>query len=108
MRSVSEKSASPSMALVVRAATSAPAPASAARRSITSSWIRVEHAALVEDSILFNFVSVGAGAKLRRCIIDKHVNIPAGETVGYDLEHDRQRFTVTEQGVVVIGRRDSF
>ena len=76
--------------------------------SILSSWIRVEHAALVKDSILFNFVSVGAGAKLRRCIVDKHVSIPAGETVGYDLERDRQRFTVTEQGVVVIGRRDSF
>ena len=76
--------------------------------SILSSWIRVEHAALVEDSILFNFVTVGAGAKLRRCIVDKHVIIPAGETIGHDLERDRQRFTVTEQGVVVVGRHDVF
>ncbi len=76
--------------------------------SILSSWIRVEHAALVEDSILFNFVTVGAGAKLRRCIVDKHVIIPAGETIGYDLDRDRQRFTVTEQGVVVVGRHDVF
>ena len=76
--------------------------------SILSSWVRVEHAALVEDSILFNFVNVGAGAKLRRCIIDKHVNIPEGETIGYDLDRDRQRFTVTEQGVFVVGRRDNF
>ena len=75
--------------------------------SILSSWIRVEHAALVEDSILFNFVTVGAGAKLRRCIVDKHVVIPAGETIGYDLDRDRQRFTVTEQGVVVVGRHDA-
>jgi glucose-1-phosphate adenylyltransferase len=76
--------------------------------SILSSWVRVEHAALVEDSIVFNYVTVGAGAKLRRCIIDKHVNIPAGETIGYDLDRDRQRFTVTEQGVVVVGRHDDF
>jgi glucose-1-phosphate adenylyltransferase len=76
--------------------------------SILSSWVRVEHAALVEDSIVFNYVTVGAGAKLRRCIIDKHVNIPAGETIGYDLDRDRQRFTVTEQGVVVVGRHDGF
>jgi glucose-1-phosphate adenylyltransferase len=76
--------------------------------SILSSWVRVEHSALVEDSILFNFVTVGADAKLRRCIIDKHVIIPAGETVGYDLDRDRQRFTVTEQGVVVVGRHDVF
>ena len=76
--------------------------------SILSSWTIVEHAALVEDSILFNFVTVGAGAKLRRCIIDKHVNIPANETIGYDLDRDRQRFTVTEKGVVVVGRHDVF
>ena len=76
--------------------------------SILSSWVRVEHAALVEDSILFNFVTVGAGAKLRRCIVDKHIIIPAGETIGHDLERDRQRFTVTEQGVVVVGRHDVF
>jgi glucose-1-phosphate adenylyltransferase len=76
--------------------------------SILSSWIRVEHAALVEDSIVFNYVTVGAGAKLKRCIVDKHVNIPPGETIGYDLERDKRRFTVTEQGVVVVGRRDSF
>ncbi len=76
--------------------------------SILSSWIRVENAALVEDSILFNFVTVGAGAKLRRCIVDKHVIIPAGETIGHDLDRDRQRFTVTEQGVVVVGRHDVF
>lgn len=74
--------------------------------SILSSWVRVEHAAQVQDSILFNYVTVGAGAKLKRCIIDKHVNIPAGETIGYDLDRDRQRFTVTEEGVVVVGRRD--
>ena len=76
--------------------------------SILSSWVRVEHAAQVEDSIVFNYVTVGAGARLRRCIIDKHVNIPAGETIGYDLEQDRQRFTVTENGVVVVGRHDHF
>jgi glucose-1-phosphate adenylyltransferase len=76
--------------------------------SILSSWVRVEHAALVEDSILFNYVTVGAGAKLKRCIVDKHVNIPAGETIGYDLERDRKRFTVSEQGVVVVGRHADF
>ena len=62
----------------------------------------------VEDSILFSNVTVGAGAKLKRCIVDKHVVIPDGETIGYDLERDRQRFTVTEKGVVVVSRRVVF
>ncbi len=78
------------------------------RHSILSARVRLEHAALVEDSILFDNVTVGAGAKLKRCIIDKHVQVPAGETIGYDLERDRQRFTVTENGVVVVGRRVDF
>ncbi len=76
--------------------------------SILSSWVRLEHASLVQDSILFNYVTVGAGAQLKRCIVDKHIQIPAGEKIGFDLERDRQRFTVTEQGVVVVGRHDRF
>ena len=78
------------------------------RHSILSAWVKVEHAALVEDSILFDNVTVGAGAKLKHCIVDKHVRIPDGETIGYDLDRDRQRFTVTGKGVVVVGRRVDF
>ena len=78
------------------------------RHSILSARVRLEHAALVEDSILFDNVTVGAGARLQRCIVDKHVEVPAGETIGYDLERDRQRFVVTENGVVVVGRRVDF
>ena len=78
------------------------------RHSILSAWVRLEHASVVEDSILFDNVTVGAGAKLKRCIVDKHVRIPEGESIGYDLERDRQRFTVSENGVVVVGRRAVF
>jgi glucose-1-phosphate adenylyltransferase len=78
------------------------------RHSILSARVRLEHAALVEDSILFSNVTVGAGAKLKRCIVDKHVQIPAGESIGYDLERDRQRFTVTDKGVVVISKNYTF
>ncbi len=76
--------------------------------SILSTWVRLQNDALVEECILFSNVTVGAGAKLKRCIVDKHVQIPDGETIGYDLERDRQRFTVTEKGVVVVGRRARF
>ena len=62
----------------------------------------------MEDSILFDRVNVGRHAKIRRAIIDKDVNIPEGCEIGFDLEHDRQRgFTISEGGVVVIGKSDS-
>ncbi len=71
-------------------------------RSILSPDVWVRPAALVEDSILFERVRVGAGARLRRCIVDKDVQVPPKETIGWDLERDRKRFTISEGGVVVV------
>ena len=76
--------------------------------SVLSRRVRVHETASVVDSVLFDHVQVGAGAKLRNCIIDKHVTIPAGEEIGYDLEKDRARFTVSENGIVVVPRRYKF
>jgi glucose-1-phosphate adenylyltransferase len=77
------------------------------RRSILSPNVRVNSFALVENSILFDGVDVGRHCRVRRAIIDKEVKIPANTTVGYDLDHDRQRgFIVTEQGVVVIAKAE--
>jgi glucose-1-phosphate adenylyltransferase len=63
---------------------------------------RVEEGACVEQSLLFQEVTVGADARVRNCIIDKHVFVPPGEKIGFDLERDAGRFTVSENGIVVI------
>src|SRR5262249_2719338 len=77
------------------------------RRSILSPNVRVNSFAQVETSILFEGVDVGRHCRIRRSIIDKDVKIPQNTTIGYDLDHDRQRgFLVTEQGVVVIGKAE--
>ena len=70
--------------------------------SILSPDVWVESGAVVEDSILFERVRVGSDARLRRCIIDKDVRIPPKETIGWDLERDRRRFTLSEGGVAVV------
>jgi len=70
--------------------------------SILSPSVWVDSGAVVKDSILFQGVRVGQGARLRRCIIDKDVEIPSKQDVGYDLEADRRRFTVSEGGVVAV------
>jgi glucose-1-phosphate adenylyltransferase len=76
-------------------------------RSILSADVRVNPNAHIEDSILFDRVTVGSGAKIRRAIIDKGVRIPKGIEIGYDLEEDRRRgFTISPQGIVVIAKGD--
>ncbi|MER3416534.1 MAG: glucose-1-phosphate adenylyltransferase [Gemmataceae bacterium] len=78
------------------------------RRSILSPGVRVNSYALVEDSILFDWVEVGRHCRIRRAIIDKGVKLPPGARIGYDLEEDKRRgFTVTEQGVVVIPKAET-
>ncbi len=75
-------------------------------RTVCFYRVRVNSFSHVDECVLFPLVDVGRGAKLRRCIVDKGVRIPAGETIGYDLEADRERFTVSEGGVVVVSRAD--
>ncbi len=70
--------------------------------SILFQNVFIDSGAIVEQSIVFEGVHVGKGARLQNCIIEKHVKIPPMERIGYDLEKDRQRFTVSEKGIVVV------
>ncbi len=71
-------------------------------KSILSAKVRVNENAYVEASIIFDYVHIGAGAKLRHCIVDKHVQIPEGVTIGFDKDEDAKRFTISDNGVVVV------
>lgn len=73
------------------------------RGSVLGRGVRVYEGALVEDSVIFDNCIIHPGAKLRRAILDKNAIIPAGETVGYDLEADKAKGrVVTESGIVVV------
>ncbi len=76
------------------------------RGSILSPGCRVNSYAVVEDSVLFENVRVGRNAVVKRAIIDKNVEIPDGFQVGVDLDHDRSRFTVSDDGIAVIGKNE--
>jgi len=57
----------------------------------------------LEDSILFGRVEVGAGARLRRTIVDKDTRIPANAQIGFSPDADRARgFTVSPGNVTVV------
>jgi len=68
----------------------------------------VDDDAFVENSLLFDGVRIGKNAKINKCIIDKFVVIPDGEEIGFDLDKDRKRFTVSENGIVVVSKNTRF
>ncbi len=71
-------------------------------RSILSPGVRINSFSTVEDSVLFERVDVGRYAKIKRAIIDKDVRIMPHAVIGYNLEKDRKRLTVSDKGIVVI------
>lgn len=72
--------------------------------SILSQLVRVAQGAEVTDSVLFDNVVIGEDAVVRRAVIDKNVHVPPGFEIGVDLEADRERYTVSDEGIVVIAK----
>lgn len=74
-------------------------------RSVLSARVRVNSFSHIEESVLFENVVIGRHAKIRRAIIDKDVEIPAGTEIGFNLEEDKKRWYVSDEGIIVIPKR---
>ncbi|WP_142810392.1 glucose-1-phosphate adenylyltransferase [Tepidiphilus olei] len=73
------------------------------RRCIVSTDCFLHSYARVEDSILLPQVEIGRHCRIRRAIIDRGCVLPPGTEIGYDVEHDRERFCVDpDSGIVVV------
>ena len=49
-------------------------------------------------------VRIGRNAVVRRAILDKNVVVPDGAQIGVDLDADRERYTISDGGIVVLGK----
>jgi glucose-1-phosphate adenylyltransferase len=74
------------------------------RSSVVSHDVRVSDGAYVDESVLMPGVQIGRGAVVRRAILDKNVIIPDGAQIGVDLERDSQLYTISESGIIVLGK----
>ena len=74
------------------------------RGSVIGRNVRINSYSLIEDSIIMDRVEIGRSCRIRRAIIDKHNVIPAGTEIGANLARDRERYFVSEDGIVVVPR----
>jgi glucose-1-phosphate adenylyltransferase len=79
--------------------------AGSVERSVLSPGVIVSADARVEASVLMDGVRVGKGAVVRNAIVDKSVVVPDGYELGGDAERDKEQFTVTDNGVTVLGKK---
>ena len=76
-----------------------------AHRSIIGTRSTIRSFAVVEDSILFDDVVIGRGAKVRRAILDKNVVVPEGFSIGLDHELDLSRgLTISTNGLTIVAK----
>jgi glucose-1-phosphate adenylyltransferase len=75
-------------------------------RSLIGPNVKINSFSYVIDSIIMNNCDIGRHARIRRAIIDKNVIVPEGYEIGFDVEGDKKKFTVTETGIVVIGKNE--
>jgi glucose-1-phosphate adenylyltransferase len=81
------------------------------QNSILGRNVWVNEGAVIEDSIIMDYTTIGKGARLRRAIIDRFNIVPADAEIGFDPVEDRRRFHVEPSGLVVMprgGRREFF
>ena len=74
-------------------------------RSILSPGVVIERDSSVEESIIFDDVSIGPGVRIRKSIVDKKTIIRSGVRLGYNYEADKYRgCTISDTGIIVTPR----
>jgi glucose-1-phosphate adenylyltransferase len=72
------------------------------RHSVLFSKVVVKEYAYVEDSVILPDVEIGINCIIKRAIIDKGCIIPDGMIIGEDIEDDKERFRISEKGIVLV------
>ncbi len=73
------------------------------RNSLIRREVIIEDDVELEDCVIQDYVWIKRGSRLRRVIVGQYNVIEEGSRIGYDLEADRRRYTVTAGGITVVG-----
>ncbi|HKJ44423.1 MAG TPA: glucose-1-phosphate adenylyltransferase [Balneolales bacterium] len=70
--------------------------------SLLFSNVHVEDYSKITQSVVLSDVVIGSNCRIHKAIIDKGCTIPDGAVIGEDLEHDKQYFHVSDEGIVLV------
>jgi glucose-1-phosphate adenylyltransferase len=74
-------------------------------RSLLYSNVKVGEACDLQGVLALPNCEIGAGCRLKRVILDNGCIVPDGTVIGEDSSLDRQRFHISESGIVVVNRK---
>ncbi|CAG7856711.1 partial glucose-1-phosphate adenylyltransferase, partial [biofilm metagenome] len=70
--------------------------------SMIFSNVKVNSYSTVKDSIVLPEVAIGRNCQITKTILEKSCIVPEGTVIGENIEEDRERYYVSEGGVVVV------
>ena len=72
------------------------------KRSVIFFSTTVQNCSTILDSVILPKVTIGENCRLNRVVIDKGCIIPDNTVIGEDLDEDRKRFHITDEGIVLV------
>jgi len=72
------------------------------KRSVIFFATEIERGSVIKDSVILPKVNIGENCRISRTVIDKACIIPDNTVIGENLQQDKKRFHVTENGVVLV------
>lgn len=71
-------------------------------QSVIFSNVHVHSYSMIQDSVIMPNVEIARHVKLNRVVVDTDARIPEGVEIGFDVELDRKRFYVSEEGITLV------
>jgi glucose-1-phosphate adenylyltransferase len=71
-------------------------------KTLLSTGSRVHSYSELDEAVVLPYCTIGRGARLKKVVVDRGVQIPDGLVIGEDPEFDAKWFRRTEEGVTLI------
>jgi len=72
------------------------------KNSVLFSNVRIHSYSNIRESVILPDVEIHEHCQINRCIIDKGCIIPEGMNIGINLDEDKDRFYVSEGGIILV------